>query len=161
MIDIIERIFASANYESVRNAFVARTRLEKNRITGFDTWMLERGYVLIDAPTDQFVTEDGREILRSPGKSWVLRPEVHAERLAEAMAQARRRDELLPETSRQDMQHSNEPEICNLLIDGQLCGGNLVTVRVCPSCALGKSGIAATQTCEICGKVTAIMRGGE
>lgn len=50
-------------------------------------------------------------------------------------------------------------DACMTLIDGQLCGGALVLASVCPKCALGKMGVAATLTCDVCGHVTAIMRG--
>ena len=62
----------------------------------------------------------------------------------------------------QDAQHpepQTPPTVCKALIDGQLCGGTLVRAAVCPRCALGKSGVAATLTCDVCGHVTAIMRG--
>lgn len=51
------------------------------------------------------------------------------------------------------------PATCNALIDGQLCGGTLVRASVCPRCALGKQGVVATLTCDVCGHVSAIMRG--
>lgn len=49
-------------------------------------------------------------------------------------------------------------DTCAALIDGQLCGGTLINTPVCPRCALGKSGVAATLTCDVCGHVSAIMR---
>lgn len=79
--------------------------------------------------------------------------------LAEAMEQARQRDAALAEQRPQPAQPAPPPTICTSLIDGQLCGGNLAIHMVCPNCALGKSGVAATLTCDVCGHVTAIMRG--
>lgn len=52
-------------------------------------------------------------------------------------------------------------DVCRALIDGQLCGGTLIRAAVCPRCALGKSGVSATLTCDVCGHVTAVMRGGK
>lgn len=117
--------------------------------------MLSSGFEVVNVPDDVFLTADGREILHAYGKTWALKPEIHAQRLAEAMEQARQRDAALAG----QQQQAKQPNVCTTLIDGQLCGGTLVKASVCPRCALGKSGVAATLTCDVCGHVTAVMRG--
>lgn len=143
----------------VRGAYIDRVRLENGRISDARQWMLEHGFESLDIPADQLLTDDGREVLRAHGRTWALRPEIHAQRLAEAMEQARRRDAAMDEQPPQSAQPAQPPTICTSLIDGQLCGGSLALTPVCPNCALGKSGVAATLTCDVCGHVTAIMRG--
>ena len=160
MINIVERTFVTQDYESVRTAYINRTRLEKQRIEDFDGWMLEKGYERLEIPSEQLLTEDGREVLRAHDRAWALRPEIHAKRLAEVMEQARKRDAVVNEQQSQPTQPGTPPTVCTSLIDGQLCGGNLTLTPVCPNSALGKSGIAATLTCDVCNHVTAIMRGG-
>ena len=153
MINMLDRTFAHSDYSAVRAAYIARTRLEKQRIVDFDAWMLDRGFELLDVTgitDDNVLTDDGREILRAHGRCWALRPEVHAKRLAAAVSQARQRD---------TMAEQQQLPPCRALIDGQLCGGTLIMAPVCPRCALGKSGVTATLTCDVCGHVTAIMRG--
>ena len=149
--------FAVVEFSLARSSWISRARAEAGRkATAFDS-MREIGFAPIDVPAGQLLTEDGREILHMHGKSWVLQPEIHAKRLAEAMEQARKRDAAMAE---QQSQPSQSPTTCMSLIDGQLCGGTLVRASVCPRCALGKSGVTATLTCDVCGHVTAIMRGG-
>ena len=146
-------------FSDVRNAYIERCRLESGRIADSRKWMLDNGFELLDIPADQLLTDDGREVLQAHGKAWALRPEVHAQRLAEAMEQARKRDAAIAEQQSQPTPPSQQPTACASLIDGQLCGGTLVRASVCPLCALGKSGVSATLTCDVCGHVTAIMRG--
>lgn len=154
MVSLLERIFAHNEYPAVREAYIARTRLEFKRVADFCAWMEDTGYVLINAAEEQYLTDDGREILRAHGKAWALKQEVHAQRLAEAMEQVKQRDAASAEQSQQQTDTT-----CTALIDGQLCGGTLTHAPVCPRCALGKSGVAATLTCDVCGHVTAVMRG--
>ena len=160
MITNIERLFSVCEFSDLRSAYIDRSRLESGRIADARQWMLGNGFDLLDIPADQLLTDDGREVLRAHGKAWALRPEVHAQRLADAMEQARQRDEALAEQRSQSAHQAPLPTTCTSLIDGQLCGGTLIRAAVCPRCALGKSGVAATLTCDVCGHVTAIMRGG-
>lgn len=157
MINTIEKIFAYQEFSAVRAAFIAAAKRESGRIQDDADWLRGRGYERIDAQPGQLLTTDGREVLRLRGDAWALRPETHAKRLAEAMERARQRDGVM--ATQQPAQPATPPTICPSLIDGQLCGGTLVQMPVCPRCALGKQGIAATLTCDVCGHVTAIMRG--
>lgn len=155
MINKLERALSGAAFSDIRTAFIARARIESGRIADARQWMMDNGFEHIDTPADgSFLTDDGREILHAHGKSWALKPEIHAQRLAEAMEQAKQRD-----AEKATQQPAQPATICTSLIDGQLCGGTLVKVAVCPRCALGKHGVAGTVTCDVCGHVTAIMRG--
>lgn len=158
MITKIERTFSTSPFDAVRTAYITRARLESGRIADLRQMMQGNGFELIDVPDDRLLTDDGREILHAHGKAWALKPEIHAQRLAEAMEQERQRDAALAE-QQQSTQTTQQPTVCAALIDGQLCGGTLVSAAVCPRCALGKSGVTATLTCDVCGHVTAIMRG--
>ena len=158
MIQKIERIFATIGFADVRAAWISRARLESGRIADTRQWMLDNGFEMLNVSADALLTDDGREILHAHGKAWALRPEIHAKRLAEAMEQAKRRNAAIAEHQSQQFKQETQPSTCTALIDGQLCGGNLVRAAVCPRCALGKSGVAATLTCDVCGHVTAIMR---
>ena len=159
MIQRIERIFATIGFADVRAAWISRARLESGRIADTRQWMLDNGFEMLNVSVDALLTDDGREILHVHGKAWALQPEIHAKRLAEAMEQARQRDAAMTDQQSQPTQPIQPPTTCTSLIDGQLCGGTLVRASVCPRCALGKSGVAATLTCDVCGRVTAIMRG--
>lgn len=154
MITRIEKLM-NAPFSAVRGAYIVRARMESGRIADARQWMIDNGFELLDVPDDTLLTSDGREVLRAHGKAWALVPEVHAQRLAEAMAQARQRSEAMAA----QQQPPAPPTTCTTLIDGQLCGGTLTHAPVCPRCALGKSGVAATRTCDVCGHVTAVMRG--
>ncbi len=162
MLNDTEKTIVNLDYvpmSSVRTAYINRVRLEHERHDKISAWFDSNGFELLDIPAGQLLTDDGREVLRAHGKAWALRPEVHARRLAEAMEQARKCDAARTEQQPQQAQPTPPPTICTSLIDGQLCGGNLVLAPVCPNCALGKSGVAATLTCDVCGHAAAIMRG--
>lgn len=156
MITRLEKLM-HAPFQAVRDAYIIRARIESGRIANAVAWMQDNGFELLDIPDDALLTSDGREILRAHGRAWALKPEIHAARLAEALEQAKQRAvaaQQEAETGRQ----TGDPAVCAALIDGQLCGGTLIMAPVCPRCALGKSGVAATLTCDVCGQVTAIMR---
>lgn len=148
------RFLLDENFLSVRSAFIVRARAESARISDAKQWLRDNGFEQIDVQPDALLTDDGREILHAHGKAWALKPEVHAQRLAEAMEQVKQRDAASAEQSQQQTDTT-----CTALIDGQLCGGTLINAPVCPRCALGKSGVAATVTCDVCGHVSAVMRG--
>ena len=158
MIQRIERIFATIGFADVRAAWISRARLESGRIADTRQWMLDNGFEMLNVSADALLTDDGREILHVHGKAWALQPEIHAKRLTEAMEQAKQRDAALAVKNAASRPQSH-PATCTSLIDGHLCGGTLIMAPVCPRCALGKSGVAATLTCDVCGHVTAVMRG--
>lgn len=139
----------------VTSAFISRARIESGRIADARQWMLDNGFEMLNVSEDALLTDDGREILHAHGKAWALKSEIHAQRLAVAMEQARQRDAALAG----QQQQATPPTVCTALIDGQLCGGTLVRASVCPRSGLGKSGVASTLTCDVCGHVSTIMRG--
>lgn len=160
MMKDIERLtvkLASLDMETVQALYDKRRTVESERQKGAERYLIGQGYERVEVATDDLLTPDGREIVRAAGESWALRPDIHAQRLAEAMERAKQRDG----AAKQAAQQTSLPaqSTCTALIDGQLCGGTLVRAAVCPRCALGKSGVAATLTCDVCGHVTAIMRG--
>lgn len=164
MLDQAEKlmaVLARHDVATVRAAYISRVRLETGRITDARKWMADNGFELLDVSAPRLLADDGREILRAHGKAWVLKPEVHAQRLAEALEQAKQRDAAKKQAEQQSPppEKREQPTTCTALIDGQLCGGTLINTPVCPRCALGKSGVAATRTCDVCGHVTAVMRG--
>lgn len=160
MIANIERVLYAADFRLVRSCYVSRARIESGRIADARQWMMDNGFELVDIQDDQLLTDDGREILHAHGKAWALKSEIHAQRLAEAMEQARQRDAALAAQQERLANTATQATTCTGLIDGQLCGGTLVRASVCPRCALGKSGVTATLTCDVCGHVTAIIKGG-
>lgn len=155
----LHSVLSKMSMNVVRRAYIDRVRVETGRTSDAQQWLINAGFEQIDIPAGQLLTDDGREVLMAHGKAWALKPEIHAKRLAEAMEQARKRDAAMAEQQSQPTQPSQPPITCTALIDGQLCGGTLAMAPVCPRCALGKSGVAATLTCDVCGHVTAIMRG--
>ena len=159
MISTVEKLatlMASMAPVEVRTAIRLWGRVILRQLKTRRTYLVEAGFEEVDvaALTGEMLTQDGREVLWSAGKAWALQPEIHAKRLAEAMEQAKQRDAALAG----QQQPASPPTVCTSLIDGQLCGGTLINAPVCPRCVLGKMGVAATLTCDVCGHVTAIMR---
>lgn len=155
----LHSVLSKMSMNVVRRAYIDRVSVEIGRTSDAHQWLINAGFEQIDIPAGQLLTDDGREVLMAHGKAWALKPEIHAKRLAEAMEQARQRDAALAAQKEQTANTATQATTCAALIDGQLCGGTLIRAAVCPRCALGKSGVAATLTCDVCGHVTAIMRG--
>lgn len=151
--DKILALMSVTTFSVVRTAYVQRVRVEHDRINALRSYMESKGY---QEELPGIMTDDGRPIVPALGKAWALKPEVHAKRLAEAMGRVKQRDAAVAVAASQ--QPATPPTTCTTLIDGQLCGGTLIHATVCPRCALGKSGVAATLTCDVCGHVAAIMR---
>lgn len=149
MLSKAEKIILTEAWQNIRRLYIMRALAESDHRRSALQWLANNGIELLDIPADQHLTDDGREVLRAHGKAYALRPEMHAKRLAVGTEQARQRDHVRPP----------DAPTCVALIDGQLCGGTLVRAAVCPRCALGKSGVTATLTCDVCDRVTAIMRG--
>lgn len=158
MITQSERGILSGAFNDARKLWIYRARHEAGKVFSARDLMQANGFEIVDIQAKQLLTDDGREVLRAHGKAWALRPEIHAQRLAEAMEQARQHDAAQAAQQPQPAKPSAPPAICTSLIDGQLCGGALIRVVVCPRCALGKSGVVATLTCSVCGHVTAVMK---
>lgn len=161
--DRLHSLMMRTRFDAVRELFIARAREETARIDEAREWLHSQGYedvswadesTIINAGDAEYL-QDGRVLIRAQKKLWALSREAWDAKRAEAMEQARQRDAALAG----QQQQANPPTVCTALIDGQLCGGTLVRAAVCPRCALGKSGVAATLTCDVCGHVTAIMRG--
>lgn len=135
--------------------------LHDARIDESRQWLMSRGWTEIDgvpgdaitAPDKRRYTPDGREIMTAQGKLWVLSPEEHKRRIEADMAAKR-----AGQQSQAGPAPELPPDTCASIIDGQLCGGSLKMAPVCPKCALGKHGVAATLTCDVCGAVTAVTR---
>ena len=155
----ILRSMNAAPFAEVKKAYAIRAKMEHCRIEFVNNAMSNAGFELVQQ-VNGMLTHDGREVAWAQGKAWALKPEIHAQRLEEAMGQARQRDVAMAAHKPQPAQPGQQQKTCTSLIDGQLCGGTLIRAAVCPRCALGKSGVAATLTCDVCGHVMAIMRGG-
>ena len=132
----------------VRQAFIDRSRLENKRIADTRAWMLDNGFELLEnIADDQYLTDDGREILRAHGKTWALLPEIHTQRQERAM-----------DMERQRLARSKEPVTKSVVGTEKLA--NIVCPRcqeamehstVCPNCAAGKTGFKHRYTCHECG----------
>jgi len=137
------------DFASIRSAYVARARVESGRKLFFTTQMLNSGYEEVPA-LGETTTYDGREILHVAGKSYALRPEVHAERLADAF-EAAKKAQPEPETKSIVGTESLSAMVC------PKCGDALQHASVCPSCAAGKLGYRHRYAC-VCGGVDLISK---
>lgn len=152
----VEKIMFRSDFDIVKNLFIFRSRLKTERIKNAREWMEANGFELVSVSDTAFSTDDGREILRAHGKAWALKSEVHEKRTAEALV--RFQHQKMAMERKHGTASSPHGAVCLALIDGQLCGGTLIRASVCPRCALGKQGVVATLTCDVCGRVTAIVQ---
>jgi hypothetical protein len=156
-IDALYLRLARVDHGSLRRLMARLDEMIDGRIDEAREWLVSRGWVEVEAvPNDAIVADDkktylpdGREVMPAQGKLWVLSQDEHARRLAVRMDRSRE-----PKEAREQ---PISPATCAAVIDGQLCGGELTRKPVCPRCALGKHGVSATLTCDVCGTVTAEM----
>lgn len=156
-IDALYLRLARVDHGSLRRLMARLDEMIDGRIDEAREWLVSRGWVEVEAvPANAIVAEDkksylpdGREVMPAQGKLWVLSSEEHARRLAERMDRSR--------SAAEPRDSVAQAVTCTAVIDGQLCGGSLQRTPVCPRCALGKHGVAATMTCDVCGAVTAEM----
>lgn len=153
MIDKSEKLLAtmlSTPFAIVRTAFIVRARVESARVDEEKHWLETSGFEFVTASTDDNLTSDGREIVRSNGRAYALRPEIHAARLDAAFVEARNsRPE--PETKSIVGTETLSAMVC------PKCGDSLQHTAVCPKCAAGKLGYRHRYTCA-CGVVDLISK---
>lgn len=106
------------------------------------------GWAVVEVPDDA-VMADGRIVRRVGGKAFVMRADVHAERLAEALEKAKQKAVEIAQTA--EVKEALSETTCPQMIDGKPCGGSLNRKGVCPSCVTGKMGYRYRYTCESCG----------
>ena len=162
MITEAERIMLASDFETLRTLWIYRARIKAGRITDERAWMEGNGFEVVDVPGSTFILDDGREILRTAGKAWVLRKEHHVDRLDNMIAHVKA--SLSQKVERVGVSvagHKVQSEVCYALVDGQICGGVIVVLKVCPVSPLGKSGVSATATCDTCGHTVAIFTPSE
>lgn len=154
----INRLFermSAAGLECTRSAYISFIKARKLRTDEGRSMMIDSGYE--ESAADGPVLQDGRDVVELFGKKWALRPDVHAERVRIALELAQE-NAATRRAERQPDSEEGAAVMCLQLIDDQLCGGNITRESVCPRCALGRRGVVATLTCDVCGAVTAVMR---
>lgn len=135
--------------ESVRSAWVARCRTENDRLGKLEEQLLADGFERVE--TADFLTEDGREVMRIRGRAYALRPDVHAERVARKLAAAEKRAAETKSVQPAAVTEAIAATTCPQMVGGKPCSGALNRKGVCPSCVTGKMGYRYRYTCESCG----------
>ncbi len=137
----------------VRAAWIARVRAEHGRLDTIEAGLIESGMVRVDA--DGPITPDGREVMRIRGRAYALRPEVHAERLAQRFEAAKKR---------QAEEQAEQPETKSVVGTESLsqivcpkCGDSLQHTSVCPKCSAGQRGYKHRYAC-VCGAIEIISQ---
>lgn len=142
--DRIYRIMSGHSMSDVRTAYARRAMAESGHLAKVRGIYAANGWRrVVDAETAR---PDAVEI---GGEMWEMLPEIAAKRASEALKEV--------SSNRSKKAHKQE-STCTAIIDGQLCGGSLTRSTVCPRSTLGRHGVGATLTCEVCGAVTAEMR---
>lgn len=137
----------------VRNTYVNYLRSENSRIDKGRAAMVEIGYERTDCADK--ITSDGREVIDIYGQKWALRPDVHAERLAQLFEAAKQR-QVDQETKEPETKSVAGTESLSAMICPK-CGDALQHTVVCPSCAAGKIGYRHRYVC-VCGGVDIISK---
>jgi hypothetical protein len=152
MINNIDRIIGKLSalpIDDVKTAYIQRFYIERDRLDHVTQRLIDNGYEWIDDPVTP-ITDDGREVLRIGRRAFALRPEIHADRLREALEHERSMREA--EAAQQSAQSESVASItCPQMVSGKPCGGALNRAPVCPSCVTGRMGYKYRYTCESCG----------
>lgn len=133
-----------APMKEVRSAYIMRVRAERGGSNRGRSAMLDYGFEEVIVP--DAITPDGREVVTAYGRRWALRPEIHAERLAQAFEMAR---QTLPQSEDKDTKSVVGTESLSSMVCPK-CGDSLQHTAVCPRCAAGKLGYRHRYTCA-CG----------
>lgn len=137
MITRAEKTALASDFNSLRELWIFRARVESNRIQDGLKAMEERGFEQISATPDAIVTEDGREILRAYGKAWALHIDIHNARLALSFKEAKQEQPLPGEA------------LTSVLCP--VCRSVMAKQPICPNCAQGKAGFKILCQCTECG----------
>lgn len=143
MLSQIDRAYIMLCSLSASDADSAITRWRDAAQTGLADY-LSNGWEI--APDDHDLAATGVPSIKIGGVDIIPSSDLWAQIKADAVAQA------------SPKKNDNDRNVCTAVIDGQLCGGSLQRAYVCPRCPLGKHGVVATLTCDVCGAVTAEMR---
>jgi len=144
------KLLGSLPPESIKTAYIAVISAKNSRVDRLAQYLFDRGWIEITADHAAVVTDDGRDIIRVLGKAYVLRPEVHSERLAAEFEAAKK--------------VQSESEIKSVVGTESIssmtctkCGDTIQYSKVCPACAAGKLGYQHRYTC-VCGGVDLISK---
>lgn len=137
-------------FEAVRAAWVVRCMVENGRTENAEKTLFDAGFERID-DDGEYMTEDGREIMRIRGRAYALGPDVHAERLARRLATAESRAAEKQAAQPAAVKEAIAVTTCPQMIGGKPCGGALNRKGVCPGCVTGQMGYRYRYTCESCG----------
>lgn len=148
MITKVDRIIASMSAADINDLYAAVVSIMREKRENVAMLMTERGYEHVD--NTGAVTPDGREIISVHGHAYALRPDVHAERLAQAF-EAAKKQQSEPETQSVVGTESLSSMAC------PKCGDSLQHTAVCPKCTAGKLGYRHRYTC-VCGGVDMVSK---
>lgn len=132
----------------VRAAWIARCRAENERVDKLEDSLSKEGFERVVA--DGIVTEDGREVLTIRSRSYALRKEIHAKRLADSFARSKKQQSVIEAKS-----VVGTESLSNLACPK--CGDALQHTVVCPHCSAGKIGYRHRYIC-VCGAVDIISK---
>jgi Zn finger protein HypA/HybF involved in hydrogenase expression len=132
----------------VRRAYIARMRDALGRKNTLARQMVASGFEPVQAAPG--LMSDGRVAISMGERSWALRPDVHAERLAQAFDVVKKRQ---PDSETRSVVGS---ETLSKMVCPK-CGDALQHTAVCPKCAAGKLGYRHRYTC-VCGGVDMVSK---
>lgn len=149
----------SLNVSDVRDLYVARVKIENENIADARRWIVEKlGFQEIDSNTtvllagEDMYTEDGRAVMRAHGKLWATSKENRDKMISDAIKN-------FPAADEQKKNDAGSMSICPCIFDGILCGGTIRRVSVCKKSSLGRAGVVAVSTCDVCGNSFAVIGG--
>lgn len=134
--------------EDVRHAYIVRMRDALGRKNKLIKQMEADGFEPVECSRE--IMSDGRAVVRVGGQSWAQRQDVHAEQLAAAFEDAKKR-QVEPEANSVAGTESLSAMTC------PKCGDSLQHTIVCPKCAAGKLGYRHRYTC-VCGGVDMVSK---
>jgi hypothetical protein len=137
MITSAERAMLATDFKSLRKLWIFRARAESGRIANERSWMESQGFERVDADPGFAILPDGREVIKAAGATWALRADVHADRLATALKNARKKT---PSTPGEGV----SAVLC------PACKSVMAKSPVCPGCAKGRAGFKILCICTEC-----------
>lgn len=140
---IIYDFLARFQFYDVKEGYMLRYLEEKQRWDERDAWLIAHGYEEVFDAGDKLLYHDGREVVRSNRRTFVLNAEEWTRRRELSLQLASNLNTATSADSRSSTVETLAESVCK-------CGGSINIASVCKACELGKLGYKFRYTCDSC-----------
>ena len=130
-------------FYDVKEGYMLRYLEEKQRWEDRDNWLVEHGYEEVFDAGEKMLYSDGREVVRSNRRTFVLNADEWKRRRELSFQLASNKSIDIPVEDKRGTVEALAESVCQ-------CGGSINIASVCKACELGKLGYRFRYTCDSC-----------